>query len=204
MASQDRRTARTRRQLREAFISLVLEQGYSSITVEDITSRADLGRATFYAHYTDKDALFEQIVDDVIADMQTRLEPVFAADGRGFSGQAITALFHHAAQERDTYRVILRGEGDGLGLRRFVDDRVARVTEYFTRRSDAEGVQMRIDPDILARAWVGEIATVLAWWLESETRLPLDDIINELLNLSLHGRYWASGFDAANSQSPAS
>ena len=35
-------------------------------------------------------------------------------------------------------------------------------------------------------------------------RLPLDDIINELLNLSLHGRYWASGFDAANSQSPVS
>ena len=63
---------------------------------------------------------------------------------------------------------------------------------------------MRIDPEVLARAWVGEIATVLAWWLESDPRAPIDDITDELLNLSLHGRYWASGFDAEGAQPPTS
>ena len=50
----DRRTNRTRRQLREALLALILEKGYDSITVEDITGRADLGRTTFYLHYRDR------------------------------------------------------------------------------------------------------------------------------------------------------
>jgi len=46
-----RRVARTRAAIEDAFVQLVLERGYDRVTVEDIASRADLARATFYAHY---------------------------------------------------------------------------------------------------------------------------------------------------------
>ena len=38
----DRRTNRTRRQLRDALTALILEKGYKAVKVEDITDRADL------------------------------------------------------------------------------------------------------------------------------------------------------------------
>ena len=53
----DRRVARTRAMLQQAHISLILEKGYEAITVDDICDAANVGRSTFYAHYTSKDDL---------------------------------------------------------------------------------------------------------------------------------------------------
>ena len=45
-----RRVARTKAAIEDAFVQLVLEQGYERVAVEDISDRADLARATFYSH----------------------------------------------------------------------------------------------------------------------------------------------------------
>nr|WP_328715953.1 TetR/AcrR family transcriptional regulator [Nocardia salmonicida] len=198
MASEDRRSRRSRRLLRQAFIELVLERGYATVTVEDITERADLGRATFYSHYSDKDTLLEQIVTELIGDMQQRLDPIFDAADKGFTGKAMLEMFRHAEQERDAYRVVLRGEGDGRALRRFTADRTAATLAYFTAREARLGVRMRIEPQILAHTWVGEMVSTMTWWLESGSTLTPDQITEELLNLSLRGRYWAAGLSDDN------
>lgn len=53
----DPRVVRTRQQLREALVSLIEEKGFDALTVQDITDRAELNRATFYLHYQDKQEL---------------------------------------------------------------------------------------------------------------------------------------------------
>src|SRR6266576_3222431 len=50
----DRRVQRTRQLLQDALLAMVLEKGYDSTTVQDIIDRANVGRATFYAHFPDK------------------------------------------------------------------------------------------------------------------------------------------------------
>lgn len=196
MPAEDRRVRRSRRALRDALISLVLERGYASVTVEDITARADLGRATFYTHYTDKDDLLNHIVTDLIDELQERQRPLVSTSSVGFTGKPILEMFRHAAEERDTYRVILRGEGDGRALRRFVDDRAAMAAVVFAARAEAQGATPNIDIDLLARAWVGEQITVLQWWLEPETPpMSPEEVTNMLRDLSLRGRFWASGFE---------
>ncbi|MEU1952386.1 TetR/AcrR family transcriptional regulator [Nocardia rhamnosiphila] len=196
MPAEDRRVRRSRRALRDALISLVLERGYASVTVEDITARADLGRATFYTHYTDKDDLLNHIVTDLIDELQERQRPLVSTSSVGFTGKPILEMFRHAAEERDTYRVILRGEGDGRALRRFIDDRAAIAAVVFAARAEAQGATPNIDIDLLARAWVGEQITVLQWWLEPETpAMSPEEVTNMLRDLSLRGRFWASGFE---------
>ncbi len=51
----DRRVQRTRKLLRESMMALILEEGYDAISIQDITDKANLGRATFYLHFKDKD-----------------------------------------------------------------------------------------------------------------------------------------------------
>ena len=55
----DLRVRRTRLMLTNAFMELLKEQTFQSITVQDIADRAMVNRATFYDHFTDKIALFE-------------------------------------------------------------------------------------------------------------------------------------------------
>ncbi len=140
MPPEDRRVRRTRRLLRDALVSLVLERGYAGITVEDITDRADLGRATFYSHYTDKDDLLGQVVSDLADDLQERLGPLIPASSIGFTGKPVLEMFRHAAEERDVYRVILRGEGDGKALRKFVEDAASPLCGYFPHGQKRSGL----------------------------------------------------------------
>jgi AcrR family transcriptional regulator len=58
----DPRVKRTRKLLQQAFLELLQEKGFASISIQDITQRATVNRATFYAHFPDKYALMDSIL----------------------------------------------------------------------------------------------------------------------------------------------
>ena len=58
----DPRVKRTRKLLQQAFQELLQEKGFASISIQDITERATVNRATFYAHFPDKYALMDSII----------------------------------------------------------------------------------------------------------------------------------------------
>lgn len=59
---RDRRVLRSRQALIEAFRALLEEKAFSEISVYQISERADLNRGTFYAHFSDKYELLEQLI----------------------------------------------------------------------------------------------------------------------------------------------
>src|SRR5260370_5286359 len=58
----DPRVKRTRQLIQQAFLELFAEKGMASISMQEITERATVNRATFYAHFPDKYALLDSIV----------------------------------------------------------------------------------------------------------------------------------------------
>lgn len=58
----DPRVKRTRKYLKDAFLELLTDKGFHTVTVQDITERAEVNRATFYAHFPDKYALLDYVV----------------------------------------------------------------------------------------------------------------------------------------------
>jgi AcrR family transcriptional regulator len=193
--SDDRRVRRTRRALRSALVDLALERGFAALTVEEVAERADVARATFYAHYRDKDELLVDVVRDLAADRERLLPAVEQAETEGFTGLPVRYVFEHAERERAVYRVVLRGEGDGRALREFVELTSRRVERLFRDRAERSGVVARIPLDVVARAWTGELVGVLSWWVEEDTGYGIDEITAHLRDLSAHGRMWATGLD---------
>lgn len=59
----DPRVLRTRQLIKEAFSALLQKKGFDAITIKDIAQEAAINRATFYAHYEDKYALLEEIIE---------------------------------------------------------------------------------------------------------------------------------------------
>ncbi|MFF6901073.1 TetR/AcrR family transcriptional regulator [Streptomyces hydrogenans] len=189
----DRRVRRTRAALRQALVELVLDKGFHAVTVEEITERADVGRATFYAHYRDKEDLLVGVVRDLAEDRERLLPAVQQAHAEGFTGLPVKYIFEHAEQEKPVYQVILRGEGDGRALREFTDLIRTHAEAAFRARVEQLAVTPRIPLDIVARAWTGELIGLLTWWVENDTGYGAAEITAHLRDLSVYGRVWATG-----------
>jgi AcrR family transcriptional regulator len=63
----DLRVRRTRQLLRQALMELMPEKGFQAITVQDLSDRAMINRATFYEHFADKYALLEYSLRDLFS-----------------------------------------------------------------------------------------------------------------------------------------
>lgn len=55
----DPRVKRTRNLILRSFEDLLAEKGFETISVQDVTDKAEINRATFYDHFTDKYALLD-------------------------------------------------------------------------------------------------------------------------------------------------
>ncbi|MDG0809170.1 TetR/AcrR family transcriptional regulator [Cohnella rhizosphaerae] len=64
----DPRVLRTRQLIRDAFNALIPNKDIKDITIGDITKRATINRATFYAHYADKYELMEDALSQLFKD----------------------------------------------------------------------------------------------------------------------------------------
>ena len=61
----DRRQKKTRAAIFKAFTELLSKKHYNQITVGEIIEKADVGRATFYAHFETKDFLLKELCEEL-------------------------------------------------------------------------------------------------------------------------------------------
>jgi len=61
----DPRVKRTRNLILRAFESLLAEKGFETISVQDVTDKAEVNRATFYAHFHDKYELLDYSISQM-------------------------------------------------------------------------------------------------------------------------------------------
>lgn len=72
---QDRRVTKTKKSIKDAFTSLMLEtHSLQSISVTKLVEKADIGRGTFYLHYSDLDALQDEIEDDILMEFEESIK----------------------------------------------------------------------------------------------------------------------------------
>lgn len=69
----DPRVKRTRNLILTSFVALLAEKRFDSLSVQDVTDKAEINRATFYAHFPDKYALLDYAVQKAfIAEIEKR------------------------------------------------------------------------------------------------------------------------------------
>src|SRR5215469_11238810 len=184
-----RRVARTKAAIEDAFVQLVLERGYDRVAVEDITDRADLARATFYAHYPNKEAVLFSVSNRLTEDLMQRIS-YQGGPWNVVRRDALQAAYKHAAEKPDLYRAV-------MSEARTRQAYVAIVSRYaeqnFRDRLKALDRQPRIPVPVMARGFVGATLAILDAWLAGELDGDLDQLASMALDLFIAGGAWANG-----------
>jgi AcrR family transcriptional regulator len=173
MEIQDRRIRRTQHLLAKALISLTLEKGYEAVTIRDITERADIGYATFFRHYRDKDELLQDVLDVVPDELLGLLCPTTPdADPAAFG----VLLFRHIQEQSEMVRVLI---GSHTLLPRLIEAATQKIVEDFAPNPDSD-----VPLEIAAHHIVTSTISLIQWWLDHQMPYPpelMGKIYHELI-----------------------
>lgn len=181
----DRRIERTKAALREALVMLMTEKGYEAVTVQDIIDRANVGRATFYAHYDGKEALHDAALDRLV-DMLREQAAALRADGRESTLACCTAMFEHAHSHRALYRGLISRRGGATvmhGIRKRMALLVREELEATKRRRSRDAIPL----DLMVDHVVSGFTAVLTWWMDHKTGYGPREIDAVFRKLTLPG-----------------
>jgi AcrR family transcriptional regulator len=180
----DPRVRKTRRNLRAAFMRLVMEKGYDAISIQDITKKAETARITFYRHYHDKEDLLTDCLNTLYEDFVEKIEREISPEISHIS-VPIRVFYEHLEAEELLYQVLF----SSLGTQTVVK----RLTHYMSDRliTQLEVLPIVVNKDIpldivanhLASAQIG----LGIWWLEQNKPYPIEDMTAMSISLSLDG-----------------
>ena len=158
----DRRISRTRRALTNALIALTLEKGYEAVTVRELAERADIGYATFFRHFADKDALLMDVLEGTLTDLLELIQPVMDDPER-----TATLVFDHVGQHQDLIRVLLRTRHVIPLMPRIFARSAQTMLETLRPRPTSP-----IPPEIAAHHMIASFIELIQWWLDHDMPYP--------------------------------
>jgi AcrR family transcriptional regulator len=106
----DPRVRRTHRILQEALVSLILEKDYPSITIKEITNRADVAYITFFRHFESLDQLLMEVLDEGLTELMTRIETLAKQSETSTLETEGRLIFEYIEEEADLFRILLRSQ----------------------------------------------------------------------------------------------
>jgi AcrR family transcriptional regulator len=172
----DRRVIRTRKLLQDALFKLILIDGYDSIRVQDITDEANLGRATFYVHYKDKEDLLLATIESTRHELLLRIKS--DPDPGPLPGFRIQ--FQHAAENPTFYTAILNHVQGRQQIRSVMSDAVQMHLEAIAPDSAIPLV-------VVANFLVGAVLQLLDWWLVNDMLYSISELEEMFLTLIRQG-----------------
>jgi AcrR family transcriptional regulator len=164
---QDRRVKRTQNLLAKALIALTLEKGYEAVTIRDVTQRADIGYATFFRHYRDKDALLADVLEVVLAELIDLLQPLRPPAAAADPAAQGTLIFQYVREHSEVCRVLLQSRGSTALVQRIIEAGTQRVLQ-----ENAPLLGSAVPVEIAANHLVASSISLIQWWLEHEMPYP--------------------------------
>jgi AcrR family transcriptional regulator len=189
----DRRQRKSRAALQQALLDLIAEKPYAEITVEDITERADVARATFYAHYRDKPTLLHEASRELVEGL-TEMAGSVAGRSAVYDGSAVIATFEHAGAYPQLYRLILTGEGGATIRGELVAAYERTATEVLSTVVAASSTEPRVPMSVTITAFVGALMWTLESWLDDQAADPALVAV-QFIQGQMGGLEWSLGFE---------
>lgn len=174
----DRRQRKTRESIFRAFIELISERNYGKITVGDIINRADIGRATFYAHFETKDYLLKELCDELFCHIFDSINSETNNHRHIFECEApdsvILHLLIHLQKNDNNILKLLSGDNNELFISYFKNGLIDLFTNSseICERSFEKGLPIDYYVNHIACSFVETVR----WWVNNNMKEKPEEI----------------------------
>lgn len=163
----DRRQKKTRTAIFNAFIELLEQKDYYQITVQEIIDKADIGRATFYAHFETKDYLLKGLCEELFEHI------IHAAVGHSNQGSLYSKcnttdsvflhLLQHLQHNDDNMLTLLSCQNNELFLQYFKSELKEMIHEQFHNNRATN--KTNLPEDFLINHISATFVETVTWWI---------------------------------------
>ena len=163
----DPRVKRTRRLLREALVSLILEKDFASITIKEITERAEVAYITFFRHFESIDQLLMEVLEEGLAELLGYIETLaqqFETSALETEGRLI---FEYIEQKADLFRILFKSQSV-TRVRKKVVRNIAAIFQKSCLPLARSGKQTVTA--ILSNHIATSLLTLIEWWLDNHRK----------------------------------
>jgi AcrR family transcriptional regulator len=168
---QQQRNTKSRAALCEGLLLLLMEKPFEEITAKDITARAEVGYATFFRHYPDKETLLHHLSADEIKRLLGMSMPIFYTVDSLASNQAVCA---YVWEHRRLWTGLLTGGAAAILKEEYLRQALTLFEEAANPKSWLPG-------DLAVTFAVNSLLEILTWWLK-QTEPPSIKQMAEILN----------------------
>lgn len=163
----ERRRRERRAQMVRVATELIARNGYANTSVADVIAEAGVSRGTFYLYFEGRDALFDEILDAFIGDLEAAVEVISLEDATPTASlyENFLRLIALLTDNRDLTKVLFR---EAVGLRPEVDERVNRfyrgmhaMVTGALEKGEIRGLLRPVDRAIVSSAIVGCVKEVI-------------------------------------------
>lgn len=172
---QDPRAIRSKRMIKKAVADLLVENpDITKLTVQKISQRAELNRATFYLHFVDINDLLKQLVHDIFDDLTLEMSPILQIDNLNDEQRLVTFL-DYFYKHRKLFTVLFAHPGFKKKLHMILKESIVinRV------RAHSLSKEITLSMDILASSILG----IIMWWLKDGVHFSSEYIAQQIIEL---------------------
>lgn len=110
---EDRRSIKTKRAIKNAFLELLKEKSINRISVVEISKLADLGRGTFYLHYKDVYELMEHLENELIHNLEILYDTSYPCGNSSNMLKFTGTVTDYMEENRESFLILTRIENGG-------------------------------------------------------------------------------------------
>lgn len=173
MTAQDRRITKTRKAIYAAFLQLLNQKNFETITVQEIIDLADVGRSTFYSHYESKELLLDELC-------RYLFHHLFERVGNLTIEEYLTHIFSHFKKNQDHVTSLLFSKNDYF-LRQLQKELEHHV--YPMVAKDLQVSYPSIPASYLKHFVVTNFIETLTWWLKKGKSYKEDQVVRFYLDV---------------------
>lgn len=162
----DRRQKKTREAILGAFAELVSKKHYSKISVGEIIDKANVGRATFYAHFETKDFLLKELCRELFchifdsAEHSKEHNHIFECDA---PSSVALHLLRHFEKNDNNILDLLTCESNELFLR-FFKEEMSHLIERRPTLFESKAAS-NLPLDFLKNHISSSFVETVRWWV---------------------------------------